>query len=89
MLTAKVIGNVVATEKDYRLKGTKLLVIQPINSSYEEIGKPLVAVDTFKAGPSDYVFYAKSVEGAQNAPDPLAPIDAGVVGLIDYIFKPE
>lgn len=89
MLTAKVIGNVVATKKDQQLVGAKLLVIQPINSKLEEIGKPLVAVDTFGAGPGEIVFFAKSKEGAQGLPHPSAPADAGVAGIIDYIYRQE
>ena len=87
MLTAKVIGNLVSTKKDPSMTGVKLLVIQPINSKYEEIGKPLVAVDTFGAGPGDVVFYAKSREGAQELNVEIAPVDAGVVGIIDEIYR--
>lgn len=87
MLTAKVIGNVVSTRKDPSMRGVKLLVIQPINSKYEEISKPLVAVDTFGAGPGDVVFYAKSKEGAQELNVAMAPVDAGVVGIIDSINR--
>jgi len=44
MFTAKVVGNVVATQKDESLRGSKLLVIRPL------FGKPkkedcLVAID--------------------------------------------
>ena len=87
MLTAKVIGNVVSTKKDPSMIGIKLLVIQPINSKYEEIGKPLVAVDTFGAGPGDVIFYAKSREGAQELNIEMVPVDAGVVGIIDSINR--
>ena len=87
MLTAKVIGNVVSTRKDKSMQGIKLLVLQPINSKYEEVGKPLVAVDTFGAGPDDVVFYAKSKEGAQELNIEMAPVDAGVVGIIDSINR--
>ncbi len=89
MLTAKVIGNVVATKKDRSLTGVKLLVIQPVNSKYEEIGKPLVAVDTYGAGPGEIVFFAKSKEGAQGLPHSLTPADAGVAGIIDTIYRIE
>lgn len=87
MQLAKVIGNVVATEKDELLTGIKLLVIQPINPSGKESGAPVVAVDTIGAGYDEIVFYAKSKEGAMSLPNPKACTDAGIIGIIDTIYR--
>ena len=88
MQVAKVIGTVVATCKDELLTGVKLLVVQPVDSTGEKVGAPLVAVDTIGAGSGELVFYAKSKEGAMPLPNPKACADAGIIGIIDHINKP-
>ena len=45
MNSAKVIGTVVATRKDERLNGVRLMVIQPIDSKGNAQGPPIVAGD--------------------------------------------
>ena len=45
MNSAKVIGTVVATRKDERLNGVRLMVIQPIDSAGNAKGSPIVAGD--------------------------------------------
>ncbi len=89
MQLAKVIGTVVATCKDELLTGVKLLVIQPVDSKGGNDGSPLVAVDTIGAGYGELVFYAKSKEGAMPLPNPGACADAGIVGIIDYVYRVE
>jgi microcompartment protein CcmK/EutM len=87
MYLAKVIGTVVATQKDASLKGVKLLVIQPVDSSGKNSGSPLVASDTIGAGFGELVFCAKSKDGAMPLPDPNAPSDAGIIGILDYTLS--
>ena len=48
MHIAKVIGTVVATRKVDSLRGCKFLVVQPLDTSGRETGRPLVAVDTVR-----------------------------------------
>ena len=86
MHLARVIGSLVATEKDDRLKGIKLLVISPLTSSGQDHGSPLVAVDTIGAGFGETVFYARSKEGAMSLPIPDACADAGSIGIVDSIY---
>ena len=86
MQLAKVIGMVTSTVKVPDLKGVSLLVIQPVNSKFEPLGDPIVAGDRFGAGVGEIVFYSKSKEGAMNLPIPTACADAGIVGIIDYVY---
>jgi microcompartment protein CcmK/EutM len=83
---AKVIGMVTSTVKVKDLKGISLLVIQPVNSKYESLGTPIVAADVYGAGPGEYVFFSKSKEGAMNLPIPTTCVDAGIAGIIDYVY---
>lgn len=50
MNSAKVIGTVVATRKDERLNGVRLMVIQPIDSAGNAKGSPIVAGDAAGSG---------------------------------------
>ncbi len=86
MRVAKVIGNVTSTIKIKDIKGVSLLVIQPVNSKYEPLGTPLVAADNFGAGVGEYVFFSRAKEGAMNLPIPTAGVDAGITGIIDYVY---
>ena len=46
MILAKVVGTVVATRKDERLTGAKLLLVRPVDPHGKEESSYLVAVDT-------------------------------------------
>ena len=46
MLIARVVGEVVATRKDEKLVGTKLLVVRQVSPSGKDESTYLVAVDT-------------------------------------------
>ncbi|HEX2945224.1 MAG TPA: EutN/CcmL family microcompartment protein [Clostridia bacterium] len=85
MFYGKVIGTVVATQKDQRLSGHKLLVVQKIDYEGGIEGEPIIAVDYVQAGVGDIVFLAKSKDSVFPLKERNAPIDAGIVGIIDYI----
>ena len=50
LFLGKVIGNVWATRKYGVLHTFKLMLVQPINAEEENIGEPIIAVDTVGAG---------------------------------------
>ena len=85
MRLAKVLGNIVATQKDPSLKGMKLLVLQPLTPNRVKDGRLLVAVDSVGAGVGEEVFFVRGRE----ASFPFSPIevatDACVVGIIDHL----
>lgn len=87
MHLAKVIGTVWATKKDTSLEGFKLLIIQPINSQYVSIKKPIIAVDTIGAGIDEIIIYATSSEAPIPMKVGLAPVDASIVGIVDVVTK--
>lgn len=85
MHIGKVIGTVVATRKDERLTGNKLMITQPLNIKKEPIGEALVTVDTVGAGIGEIVIYTKGT-AARHAADKLqSPIDAAIIGIVDNI----
>jgi ethanolamine utilization protein EutN len=85
MHIAKVIGTVVATRKVEPLKGSKLLVIQPLSPRGKPTGRPLVAIDTVRAGPDDIVYYIRGREAAHTLEDKFNPADAAIMGIVDRV----
>ncbi|HWQ31058.1 MAG TPA: EutN/CcmL family microcompartment protein [Negativicutes bacterium] len=60
MYAAKVIGTVVCTQKDEKLNGRKLQVVQPVSLltlQYE--GKPAVAIDSVGAGMNEMRYWKR------------------------------
>lgn len=85
MFFAKVIGTIWATRKDQNLQSFKLQFIQPLNAKREQVGDPIVAVDTIGAGPGETVFYITAREATIPLPVEMAPVDASIVGIVDRI----
>lgn len=85
MHIAKVIGTVVATEKIEQLKGSKLLVLQPLTPEGKPTGSPVVALDTVRVGPGDIVFFVRGREAAHTVDDKFNPADAAVMGIVDRV----
>ena len=86
MLLARVVGNVVATRKDPRLEGQKLLVLQTVSPSGEaKPGSYVVANDTVGAGVSDTVIAVagSSARMAQGMKE--VPVDSAIVGIVDKV----
>jgi len=85
MYIGKVVGTVVATRKDENLVGNKLMITQPLDLDLKAKGEAIVAVDTVGAGVGELVIYVKSSVGRFATGKMNAPIDAAIVGIIDYI----
>ncbi|MCX6618802.1 MAG: EutN/CcmL family microcompartment protein, partial [Acidobacteria bacterium] len=58
MLIARVIGDVVATQKHASHEGCKILLVQPLNLDGSDRGDALVAMDAVDAGVGDQVLLA-------------------------------
>ncbi|MCA9951714.1 MAG: EutN/CcmL family microcompartment protein [Anaerolineales bacterium] len=86
MRLAKVIGNVVATQKENSLTGLTLLVIEEIDPRTKTTKDCLVCVDTLGAGVGDIVLWVRG--GAARFVsdiDRYAPVDAAIVGIVDSV----
>jgi len=83
MQIARVIGDVVVTRKDENLTGLKLLIIQPLTPEREPAGRTLVAADAVGAGVGEEVFFVRGKEASYPFHPIEAPIDAGIVGIVD------
>ncbi len=85
MQLAKVIGTVVATKKDPALVGLKIMMIQPLTDELKPSGGPIAAIDTVQAGPNNIVHWVTAREASLALPEPFAPIDAAITGIVDQI----
>ena len=86
MLIARVIGELVATQKDASHEGRKLLLVQPLNLNGSDRGDAVVALDAVDAGIGDKVLVATEGFSAMTSVGrPNSPIDMSVIGFIDHI----
>lgn len=85
MLIAKVIGNTVATIKDPKLEGRKLLICRETDQTGKPTGKPYVAVDSVNAGVGDLVLTAHGSSGRQTDITRDTPVDAVIMAIIDTL----
>ena len=86
MQIARVIGTVVSTQKDPKLEGAKLLLVQPLTLEDEPRGVVLLAIDSVGAGVGEKVLVV--IEG-KAAGDALgrkaAAVDAAIIGIVDVV----
>ena len=86
MLIARVIGDVVATQKSPSHQGCKILVVQPLNLDGSDRGEAVLALDAVDAGIGDRVLIVTEGYSAMTAVGrPNSPIDMAVVGVIDAV----
>lgn len=83
MLIGKVVGSVVATQKDEKLASLKLLVVQVHDQENEPVEQYVVAADAVQAGLGDMVLYATGSSARQTAATENRPCDAVVMAIID------
>lgn len=85
MKIGRIIGTVVATRKDEKLTGAKLMVTQPLDIGLNPKGDPIIAVDTVGAGIGELILYVTGTASRIAARKKDSPIDASIVGIIDEI----
>lgn len=86
MLIGRVVGSLVATQKNAKLEGTKLLLVQPLDLAGEAKGGPVLAFDAVDAGVGDKVLLLQEGRSAQMVLGRgTAAVDAAVVGVVDQV----
>lgn len=85
MRIARVVGVTIATIKEEKLTGRKLLVVRETDETGVEIGQPLVAVDVVNAGVGDLVLIAQGSAARQTVQTDKSPIDAVIMAVIDSL----
>ena len=84
MQLGRVVGTVVLNNKNDTLTGVKLLLVQPLSSTREPVGRVIVAADSVGAGEGEEVFFVRGKEASFPFYPTEVPADAGIVGIIDH-----
>jgi ethanolamine utilization protein EutN len=86
MQIGKVVGTVVSTQKNRKLEGAKLLLVQPLTLEGDPRGAAVLAIDSVGAGVGERVLLV--IEG-KAAGDALrrkaAAVDAAIIGIVDRL----
>jgi microcompartment protein CcmK/EutM len=85
MTLGRVVGTIVATRKDPRLEGSKLLIVKPVTPDGKDEAGYLVAIDTVSAGFRELVITvagssARMADGCKDK-----PVDCVIVGIVDGV----
>ena len=89
MILGRVVGPLVATQKHRKFDGSKLLLVQPLGEGDAPRGPVLLAVDTVGAGVHEKVLLVLDGRAAGDAMQKRGtPVDAAIVGIIDYVDIP-
>ena len=85
MIIGRIVGTVVATRKDPRLEGRKLLLVRHVSPEGKDENNYVVAIDTVGAGFRERVLVvagssARLADGLKDR-----PVDAAIVGIIDTV----
>ena len=86
MFLGRVIGNLVATQKEPKYEGKALLLVQPVSPEGNVDGEAIVAVDSVGSGAGETVLVV--IEGRSSSiamGQKLAPANAAIVGIVDHI----
>lgn len=86
MFLGRVLGNLVATQKEPKYEGKMLLLVQPVSPEGNDDGEVVVAVDSVGAGAGETVLVVVEGRSTSIAMDQkLAPANAAIVGIVDDI----
>lgn len=87
MILGRVLGNVVATQKNARYEGARVMLVQPIDPDGRPRGAAMLALDSVDAGEGDLVIVVQEGWSASTAAtgEQGAAIDSAIVGVVDTI----
>ncbi len=87
MYLARVIGTVVASQKEPTIQGLKLLLVKQcgLDGQADESGATLVAADAIGAGVGEVVLYASGSSARQTKVTDKRPVDAVVMAIVDQV----
>ena len=83
MKMGRVVGSVVATRKDEKLEGLKLLLVRDLDVKLTPEKGYVVAVDAVGAGAGEVVLYATGSSARQTGLTDGRPVDAVIMAIVD------
>jgi ethanolamine utilization protein EutN len=86
MLICRVVGTVVATQKNRKLESAKLMLVQPLTLDDKPRGTAMLAIDSVGAGVGEKVLVVFEGKAAGDALGrKAAAVDAAIVGIVDAV----
>lgn len=86
MIIGKVVGTVVASQKEAELVGMKFLAVAPLDLATGEVkGGGVVAADAVGAGVGEVVLYASGSSARQTTLTKNRPVDATIMAIVDTL----
>lgn len=91
MILARVEGSIVATKKNEKMSGSKLLVVRPYVADKPDAAElragssTLVATDTLGAGAGEMVLVVQGSSARLAYDSKDIPVDAVVIGIVDTV----
>lgn len=83
MYLARVMGTVVATQKEPSMNGSKFLIVEKLDEKLKALGEYVVAVDAVGAGENEVVLYASGSSARQTRETKDRPADAVIMAIVD------
>jgi ethanolamine utilization protein EutN/carbon dioxide concentrating mechanism protein CcmL len=83
MLLGKVMGTLVSTQKDEKLRGLKFYVVEKLDMQGKPMGAFVIAADAVGAGVGEVVVYASGSSARYTAATEGKPADATIIGIVD------
>lgn len=87
MIIARVLGNVVATQKNFRYESARIMLCRQITPEGEDMDYTCIALDSVDAGEGDIVLIVQEGWSASTATtgEQGAAIDSAIIGVVDRI----
>lgn len=87
MVIARVVGNVVSTQKNQRYEGGRIMLCRQLTPEGVDTETMILALDAVDSGEGDVVLIAREGFSASTAATgkPGAAIDSAIVGVVDRV----
>jgi ethanolamine utilization protein EutN len=85
MKLGRIVGTVVSTRKDEKIRSLKLYVVRDLTMEITDRDSFVVAADSVGAGIGEVVLYASGSSARQTIMTDKRPIDAAVMAIVDLI----
>jgi ethanolamine utilization protein EutN/carbon dioxide concentrating mechanism protein CcmL len=81
----RIVGTVVATQKDPKIEGLRLYMVQDVDLKLKGKESFVVAADAMGAGVGEIVLYASGSSARQTKETQGRPVDAVIMAIIDTL----
>jgi microcompartment protein CcmK/EutM len=85
MLLGRVVGTIVATQKEQELEGLRFLMVRGVDVDGKPTSSFVVAVDAVGAGVGEVVLYASGSSARQTKVTKDRPVDATIMAIVDQV----